>query len=77
MKADCFYVIKLSNDSYYRRNHESVGGIRPTKNVIKAEQYVSFEKAKEKYEWLLHMNYLPLPIGIARFGLLNGECLKW
>lgn len=75
-KTLSFYVIKLENDMFYRRNHESVGGIRPTSSVIYAEQYATFESAKLKYDMLLQNEYNPKPIGIARFGLLNGELLK-
>lgn len=75
IKTKSFYVIKLENDMFYRRNHESSGGIRPTNSIIRAEQYSSFEKAKSKYEELLKSSNCIKPIGIARFGLLNGEVL--
>lgn len=76
-KTTSFYVIKLESDRFYRRNHESSGGIRPTTSIIKAEQYSSFDEVKRKYDELCDMNDLKFkPIGIARFGLLNGEVLK-
>ena len=76
--TNSFYVIKLENEMFYRRNHESTGGIRPTSSVIQAEQFATLIAAKEKYEKLLLRNKVfpnePKATGIARFGLLKGEC---
>lgn len=77
LKTKVFYVIELESDRFYRRNHESVGGVRPTTSIIKAEQYADFNKAKIKYNELKQMKDLKFkPIGIARFGLLNGNLIK-
>ena len=79
VKTTSFYVIKLEGDLFYRRNHESTGGIRPTSSIIKAEQFASLEAAKEKYNKLKIRNKVfpnePKVSGIARFGLLKGECI--
>lgn len=74
MKAECFYVIKLGDNKYYRRNRESVGGVRPTYSVINADKFARLDKAKEKYDKLKENNVNVQ--GIARYGLLNGEVLK-
>lgn len=74
MKAECFYVIKLGNNKYYRRNRESVGGVRPAYSVINADKFARLDKAKEKYNKLKE-NGVDVQ-GIARYGLLNGEVLK-
>ena len=77
LKTKVFYVIELESERFYRRNHESSGGIRPTTSIIQAQQYSSFEDAKRRYDELLNMDNLKFkPIGIARFGLLNGNLLK-
>ena len=77
LKTKVFYVIELESDRFYRRNHESVGGVRPTTSIIKAEKYADFNKAKIKYNELKQMKDLKFkPIGIARFGLLNGNLIK-
>lgn len=73
LKAEVFYVIKMNDNKYYRRNHESCGGVRPTHSVVLAEQFVRFDKAKIKYDELKEKGYGV--IGIARFGLLKGEML--
>ena len=77
LKTKVFYVIELESDRFYRRNHESIGGVRPTISIIKAEQYADFNEAKRKYNELKQMKDLKFkPIGIARFGLLNGNLIK-
>lgn len=77
LKTTSFYVIELESERFYRRNHESNGGVRPTTSIIKAEQYADFENAKIMYDKLCKMEDLKFkPIGIARFGLLNGNLLK-
>ena len=77
LKTKVFYVIELESDRFYRRNHESVGGVRPTTSIIQARQYASLEDAKKKYKELLNDDNLKFkPIGIARFGLLNGNLIK-
>ena len=77
LKTKVFYVIELESDRFYRRNHESIGGVRPTTSIIKAQQYADFNEAKRKYDELLNTDNLKFkPIGIARFGLLNGNLIK-
>ena len=77
LKTKSFYVIELESERFYRRNHESVGGVRPTTSIIQAKQYAKFEDAKKKYDELMEMKDLKFkPIGIARFGLLNGNLLN-
>ena len=77
LKTKVFYVIELESDRFYRRNHESVGGVRPTTSIIKAQQYADFDEVKRKYNELKQMKDLKFkPIGIARFGLLNGNLIK-
>ena len=77
LKTKVFYVIELESERFYRRNHESCGGVRPTTSIIQAKQYSTFEDAKKRYDELKEMKDLKFkPIGIARFGLLNGNLIK-
>lgn len=77
LKTKVFYVIELESERFYRRNHESIGGVRPTTSIIKAQQYATFEDAKKRYDELKEIKDLKFkPIGIARFGLLNGNLIK-
>lgn len=80
LKTKVFYVIELEGERFYRRNHESVGGVRPTNSIIKAMQYSDVNEAKERYAKLLQLhnedNKSPKPVNILRFGLLNANIIK-